>query len=83
VPKLLSDDQKQQPVEICIEFVTTIHHRSLAMLDSILTMDKTIICYHTPQKKQCSIGQRRVSWAHKGQVPCQLDQTDVAGFLQQ
>jgi hypothetical protein len=50
--KLLSDHQKQQCVEICIEFVATIHNRSLAMLDSILTMDKTTVCYHTPQKKQ-------------------------------
>jgi hypothetical protein len=51
VPKLMDDEQKQQRVEVCSEFVAVIHRHSLAMLDSIVTMDETMVCYHTPQTK--------------------------------
>jgi hypothetical protein len=37
-PKLLTDYQKQQRVEVCTEFVAAVHCCSLAMLDSIVTM---------------------------------------------
>ncbi len=62
VPKLLSDDQKQQRVEVCTEFVATVHRCSLAMLDTIVTMDETMVCYHTPKTKQQS-----QQWIKKGQ----------------
>jgi hypothetical protein len=52
VAKLLSDDQKQQHVEKCTEFIDIIHHPSLAMLDSTVTMDETKVCYHTPRTKK-------------------------------
>jgi hypothetical protein len=51
VPKLPSDDQNQQHVEICSEFVVAVHSNSLAMLDSIMSMDKTKV-YHTPEMKK-------------------------------
>jgi predicted HAD superfamily phosphohydrolase YqeG len=49
-------------VEVCIKFVLGIHHHSLAILDSIITMDKTTICYHTSKKKEQS-----QQWIKKGQ----------------
>jgi hypothetical protein len=64
VPKLLNDNQKQQRVEVCSEFVKVVQRHSLAMLDSIVTMDKMMVCYHTPQSKNSpSSGFRRVSRA--------------------
>jgi hypothetical protein len=46
-PKLLNDNQKQQQrVEVCSEFVTALHCYSRAMLDSIMTMDEMMVCYH-------------------------------------
>jgi hypothetical protein len=51
VPKILIDDQKQ-PVGVCSEFFAAIHCYSLAMLDLIVTMDETMVCYHTPQIKK-------------------------------
>jgi hypothetical protein len=62
VPKLLNDVQKQQHVKVCSEFVKAVHRHSLAMLDSIVTMDKTMVCYHTPQSKKQS-----QQWIQKGQ----------------
>jgi hypothetical protein len=44
VPKLLNDDQKQQRAEVCSEFVKEVQRYSLAMLDTIVTMDKTMVC---------------------------------------
>jgi hypothetical protein len=54
VAKLLSDDQKQLHVEKRTEFIVIIHHPSLAMLDSTVTMDETKVCYHTPRTKNSS-----------------------------
>jgi hypothetical protein len=54
VPKLLNDEQKQQLVEICSEFLKAVHCHSLAKLDSIVTMGETMVCYHTPQSNKQS-----------------------------
>jgi hypothetical protein len=62
VHKLLNDDQKQQRVEVCSEFIKAVQHYSLAMLDSIVTMDEMTVCYHTPQSKKQS-----QQWIQKGQ----------------
>jgi hypothetical protein len=61
-PKLLSDEQKQQHVEACTKFVTAIHGYFLSMLDSIVTMDKTMVHDHTPQMKK-----QYQHWIKKGQ----------------
>jgi histone-lysine N-methyltransferase SETMAR len=61
VPKLLNDEQKKQHVEVCSEFVKAVHRHSLAMLDSIVTMDETMVCYHMPQSKKQS-----QKWIEKG-----------------
>jgi histone-lysine N-methyltransferase SETMAR len=61
VPKLLNDDQKQQRVEVCSEFIKAVQRHSLTMLDSIVTMVETMVCYHTPQSKKQS-----QQWIQKG-----------------
>jgi rubrerythrin len=48
VPKLLSEDQKQERIWVCSEFIAAVHRRSKAMLDAIITMDETMVSYHTP-----------------------------------
>jgi hypothetical protein len=61
VPKLLSQDQKDQGVENCSEFIAGIHCHSLAMLDNIVTMDETMVSYHTLEAKKQS-----KQWIAKG-----------------
>jgi len=62
VPKLLSDYQMQERVRICSQFVAAIHRRSEWMLDRIVTMDETMVSYHTPETKKQS-----KQWLLKGQ----------------
>jgi histone-lysine N-methyltransferase SETMAR len=61
VPKLLSDDQKKERVRTCTEFVAAVNRRSMAMLDRIVTMDETMVSYHTPETKKAS-----KQWIKKG-----------------
>jgi uncharacterized membrane protein YbaN (DUF454 family) len=64
VPELLADNQKQQHVEFYSEFIAVVQHHSIAMLDLIITMDKMVVCYHTPQmKSRLSSGSRKGSRA--------------------
>ena len=56
VPKLLSEEQKQE------KFVAAVHRHSKSMLDNIVTMDETMISYHTPETKKQS-----EQWRWKGQ----------------
>jgi hypothetical protein len=62
VPNLLSEDQKQECVQTCKEFVTAVQHRSMAMLDCSVTIDKTMVSYHTHGTKK-----RSKQWIEKGQ----------------
>ena len=62
VPKLLSDDQKEERVRTSTEFVAAVNRRSMAMLDNIVTMDETMVSYHTPETKKQS-----KQWRRKGQ----------------
>jgi histone-lysine N-methyltransferase SETMAR len=62
VPKLLSEDQKQERVRTCKEFVAAVHRRSMAMLDCIVTMDEAMVSYHTSETKKQS-----KQWIEKGQ----------------
>ena len=54
VPKLLSDLQKQERVQICRKFIAAVYRHSMAMLDRIVTMDETMVSYHTPETKRQS-----------------------------
>jgi hypothetical protein len=51
VPKLLSQEQKTRHVEDCRDFIPALHPHSFAMLDNIVTMDETMVLYHTPETK--------------------------------
>jgi len=62
VPKLLSVEQKAERVRTCTEFIAAVHRRSMAMLDNIVTMDETMVSYHTPETKKQS-----KQWIKKGQ----------------
>jgi len=62
VPKLLSEEQKQEHVRTCEEFVAAVRRHSKSMLDNIVTMDETMISYHTPETKKQS-----KQWRRKGQ----------------
>ena len=61
VPKLLNDDQKQERVRTCTEFLAMVQRRSKAMLDNILTIDESAVSFHTPETKQQS-----KQWLRKG-----------------
>jgi histone-lysine N-methyltransferase SETMAR len=62
VPKLLSNDQKQQRVDRCQEFVNIVWRQSKAVLNNIVTMDESAVSFHTPETKQQS-----KQWVKKGQ----------------
>jgi hypothetical protein len=51
VPKQLLQEQKIQRVQDCRDFVAAVHRHSFAMLDNIITMDETMVSYHTPETK--------------------------------
>jgi hypothetical protein len=63
VPKLLSEEQKQERIRVCSDFIAAVHRRSKAMLDAIVTMDKTMVSYHTPETKKQS-----KQWIPRGQL---------------
>jgi hypothetical protein len=52
VPNLLSTEQKEERVRICSKFVAAVDHSSMTMLDQTITMDETMVSYHTPQTKK-------------------------------
>jgi hypothetical protein len=52
--KLLNDEQKQERVRVCSDFIAAIHRRFKSMLDCIVIMDKTMVSYHTPEIKKQS-----------------------------
>jgi hypothetical protein len=52
LPKLLSKEQKLERVRTCWDFVAAVQHRSMSMLEDIVTMDETMVCYHTPETKK-------------------------------
>jgi histone-lysine N-methyltransferase SETMAR len=54
VPKLLSESQKKERVRVSTEFVAAVNRRSKSMLDNIVTMDETMVSYHTPESKKKS-----------------------------
>ena len=54
VPKLLNDEQKEERVRTCTEFLAMVQWRSLAMLDNIVNMDESAVSFQTPETKQQS-----------------------------
>jgi hypothetical protein len=43
----MSKEQKQERIRVCSDFVAAVHCRSKSMLDLIVTMDETMVLYHT------------------------------------
>jgi hypothetical protein len=62
VPRLLSPEQKDERVEACAELIAAVQCHSMAMMDQIVTMDETMVCYHTPETKRQS-----KQWVKRGQ----------------
>ena len=62
VPKLLSQEQKEKRVELCKNFIAAVHRHSMSYLDTIVTMDETMVSLHTPETKKQS-----KRWVKRGQ----------------
>ncbi len=62
MPKLLDNDQKQEGVRVCSDFIAAIHHWSKSILECIVTMEETMVSYHTLETKKES-----KQWIPKGQ----------------
>ena len=52
VPKLPSQEQKERRVELCQNFIAAVHRHSMSYLDTIVTMDETMVSLHTPETKK-------------------------------
>ncbi len=61
LPKLLSQVQKEERVRISQDIVDAVECSGLSMLDHIITMDKTLVSYYTPETKRMS-----KEWTLKG-----------------
>jgi len=61
VPKLLSQEQKEERVRTSTAFVNLVQTQSKAVLRNIITMDETAVSMHTPETKNQS-----KQWLKKG-----------------
>jgi histone-lysine N-methyltransferase SETMAR len=61
MPKRFSMEQKEERVRISSEFIAAVNHSFMTMLDQIITMDETMVSYHTHQTKRQS-----KQWIEKG-----------------
>jgi hypothetical protein len=82
VPKLLSDDQKEEQVRMSRDFMAAISRRSKAMLDTIIMMTELKVGNHklVTKKQSSSAGEGQAS-SHYGRNPCQPDKTDALHLL--
>ena len=62
VPKLLSDNMKLERKRTSEALLAMVRHRSMAVLDNVVTMDKSAVSLHTPEMKRQSM-----QWLPKGQ----------------
>jgi formamidopyrimidine-DNA glycosylase len=58
---MLSEDQTQERVRVCSDFVAAVNRRGKDMLHKIITMDETMVSYYTPETKKSS-----KQWIKKG-----------------
>jgi hypothetical protein len=54
VPKLLTSAHKEERIWTCKKFLAMVRSRSMAMLDSIITMDESAVSFHMPESKMQS-----------------------------
>ncbi len=83
VPKLLSDEQKQEHVRTCQEFVAVVQGRSLSMLDDIVTMDETMVSFHTAETKKTiqTVDREGQTRPHQGKSASEPNKADGHGVL--
>lgn len=62
VPKLLTAEQKKERVRVCNKLIAAVNRDSKAMLARVVTMDETMVSFHTPETKKQS-----KQWIKKGQ----------------
>ncbi len=79
---MLSDDQKQERLQIFLEFIATIKHLSKSMLDCSVTMEETVVIPHTRDKETDQVVDP-VGPARPPECmgPCQLYKKDGHGTL--
>ena len=58
----MTEEQKEERVRICSNFTAIICRESKAFLKKIVTMDETMVSFHTPETKRMS-----KQWIKKGQ----------------
>ena len=61
VPELLTDAQKEERVRTCKQFTAAVRRDSMHRLTKIVTMDETMVSFHTPETKKQS-----KRWIKKG-----------------
>jgi hypothetical protein len=57
----LTSAHQEERIRTCKKFLAMVCGRSMAMLDSIVTMDKSAVSFHTPESKMQS-----KQWTKKG-----------------
>ena len=62
VPKLLTEEQKQERMKTSMAFIKMVRMKGLAVLDKIVTMDESSVSFHTPATKK-----QLKEWTKKGQ----------------
>jgi hypothetical protein len=62
VPKLWTSAHKEERIRTCEKYLVMVCGRSMAMLDSIVTMEESAVSFHTPESKMQS-----KQWTKKGQ----------------
>jgi hypothetical protein len=53
-PKLMMEHVKKERVRTSKGFLAMVHHRSMAILENIVTIEKSTVSFHTPDSKQQS-----------------------------
>jgi hypothetical protein len=57
-------------IRVCSEFVAAVHRQSKAMLDVIVTMDETMVSYHTSEMKKQS--KQWIPWGQPGPLKARV-----------
>ena len=52
VPRLFTEEQKQERMKTSMAFIMMVRMKGLAVLDKIITMDESSVSFHTPATKK-------------------------------
>jgi hypothetical protein len=83
VPKLLTEEMKNERVKMCEAFLQMVHHHALAILDQIVTMDESAVAFHTPrrQSSRASSGWERQPGLIKAKVWASRSEKMILAFF--